>query len=337
MSSYREFVRSIYYEINNLRVNPKLFSERLQSEFKNYKSNNVRHRPGTIPMQTREGLRAVEEAYEELLYCEPLPLFEWSEGLSSAAVSHCNDTGPLGIVGHIGSRETSLQQRIEKHGSFKGTVIEALDYGSLTAFEVVISLLVDDGLITRPHRKTLLNPNYTRIGIGSGPHSEFKIMSCIIFSEQYTEDQIMDLEVLSTESVPTNPEIDHWLDGAVKLTVETREEIERGEKVRKIKKHWTLADGTIETTEDTEKIEFEEEPVRKPLISSRHEEHPVSSGPSNIEIKETITTTTHESVHPDDHSTTHESVLHDEHQTAQEKVVLNVAGVGNVDLDLVNK
>ena len=116
MSTFQDLIESIYDEINQLRDSPKDFAQKLENEFENYRSNNARHRPGTVPVLTREGLKAVKEAYEELENLEALPPISRSRGLATAALIHCNDTGPLGIVGHIGSTETTLQQRIEKNG-----------------------------------------------------------------------------------------------------------------------------------------------------------------------------------------------------------------------------
>lgn len=257
MSSFKAFIEDIYNEIADLRSNPKDYAEKLKVEFDHYKGNNVRHRPGTVPLQTREGRFAVEEAYEELLEKEQLHHLELSIGLCNAAIEHCCDTGRLGIVGHIGSRETSLQRRIEDYGKWSGNVIEALDYGSVSGAEVVLSLLIDDGLATRPHRKALLNPMFTKIGVGAAPHTEFKTCACVLFAASYTDNEELTLMEPSDDLVPKNPEIDDWLEGAVKLTCEIREETQNGEKVRRIRKHWEMADRSIVTQDEIERIDKE--------------------------------------------------------------------------------
>lgn len=250
MSTFQDFIDSIYEEINQLRKSPRDFALKLEDEFNNYKLNNARHRPGTVPVLTREGVKAVQEAYGDLLKLENLPELHWSKGLSSAALSHCNDTGPLGIVGHIGSKETTLQQRIEKNGKWTESIAEALDYGSISGFEVVMSLLVDDGLTTRPHRKALLNPNFTALGIGAAPHSEFKTIACVLFAVGYEDNDNIEEERVNEGNVPNNPEVTEWIDGAVKLTCEVRVETENGVSVKKAKKYWEMHDGSIKITEE---------------------------------------------------------------------------------------
>lgn len=250
MSTFKELISDIYEEINQLRENPQLYAQKLSNEFDSYKANNARHRNNTVPVLTREGVKAVKEAANELEALSSLPKLVWSDGLASAALSHCNDTGPLGIVGHIGSKETTLQQRIERNGKWSESIAEALDYGSVTGFEVIFSLLVDDGLTTRPHRKALLNPNYSKVGVGSSPHSEFKTVCCVLFAVSYEDNDEIDREIVSEGLVPRNPEVNDWLDGAVKLTCEVRVETENGKSIKKAKKYWEMSDGTIQITEE---------------------------------------------------------------------------------------
>ena len=105
-------------------------------------------------------------------------------------------------------------------------------------------------LTTRPHRKALLNPNYSKLGIGAAPHSEFKTVCCLLFAVSYEDNDEFDRENVSDGLVPRNPEINGWLDGAVKLTCEVRVETENGKSVKKAKKYWEMHDGTIQITEE---------------------------------------------------------------------------------------
>ena len=116
MKSYADLIQEIYHEINNLRTDPSSFANRFEEEMTSFKSNNAKHRKGAVPVMTREGFTAADEALAAIKKISPLEQLHWSEGLSRAAQSHCNDTGSLGIVGHIGSRENTLQDRLEKFG-----------------------------------------------------------------------------------------------------------------------------------------------------------------------------------------------------------------------------
>ena len=314
MSTFKVLCEEIFRTISELRESPRSFSIRVQDTFSHYMQDNVLHRPGTVPLQTREGVSAVHELYSELLEIESLPPLEPSHGLTLAAIHHCHDTGPLGIVGHIGSRETSLQKRVESFGKWSGNLVEALDYGSCNAFEVVLSLLIDDGLTTRPHRKALLNPNFTKLGIGAGPHSEFKTVVCLLFSVGFNDNEGLESVDHSDIDVPQNPTVNEWLDGAVKLTSEIREETVQGEKVRKIKNHWEMRDGGIKVIDKIEKIEVKkvEEKPKSRKSSSSSDDSDKKKGETKRKDDDKHDNDHHET-HREDHHEVHPEVHHEEH------------------------
>ena len=202
-------------------------------------------------MMTREGFNAAEEALAAIKKASPIEQLHLSEGLSHAAQSHCNDTGALGIVGHIGSRENTLQDRLEKYGKWSDCIAEALDYGSVDGFEVVMSFLVDDGLKTRPHRNALLNPRFKRVGVGMGPHSEYKTVASVVFAGEFTDKDDMDTVEAPQGGVGSVHEVENWMEGAIKMTCEIRSETENGVTVKKIKKYWEMGDGSTQITEET--------------------------------------------------------------------------------------
>ena len=58
---------------------------------------------------------------------------------------------------------------------------EAIQYGFADAREIVIFLLVDDGVPDRGHRKVLLDPGYHYVGVGVGAHAKFEKMCVLDF------------------------------------------------------------------------------------------------------------------------------------------------------------
>jgi len=251
MPSFRRIIQQVLQELNQIRTNPKEFAERMEESFSNFKENKALHRPGAVPVMTREGIDAAKEALEQVKNTEPMEPLEWSIGLGKAAQSHVNDTGPLGIVGHIGSRENSFQDRLEVFGKWNDCIAEALDYGSVNGFEVVLALLVDDGLPTRPHRQAILNPRFRKVGVGVGPHSEYRSVSCVVFAGEFSDKEDVQEVDVPSGGVRRIKDVENWLDGAVKLTCETRTEFERGTNVKKVKKYWEMSDGSTQVTEET--------------------------------------------------------------------------------------
>mmetsp|Transcript_22024 Transcript_22024/g.21718 ORF Transcript_22024/g.21718 Transcript_22024/m.21718 type:complete len:259 (-) Transcript_22024:41-817(-) len=251
MPTYAELIQEIFHEVNQARTNPRGFADSLESTLNQYKSNNAKHRPGAVPIVTREGINAAHEAIQALRSAEPIQALTWSEGLGRAAQAHCNDTGSLGIVGHIGSKENTLQDRLEYFGRWSECIAEALDYGSVDAFETVCTFLIDDGLSTRPHRNALLNQRFNKVGIGAAPHTEYKTVISLVLAGGFKDKD--DLEHVDVPEGDLKPvaEVEEWLDGAVKLTCEIRTETEAGKTVKKVKKYWEMSDGSTQITEAT--------------------------------------------------------------------------------------
>ena len=250
MSSYSQLVDEVLGIVNTLRTSPADFANQLERVLADYKPNNARHRKGDVPVMTREGRAAVEEALSVLRSIETMDPLEVSLGLSNAAQAHVDDTGSQGIVGHIGSKENTLQNRLEEFGSWSECIAEALDYGSIEAFEIVSSLFIDDGLTTRPHRNALINPRFKKIGVGVGPHSEFKTVTCIVFAGDFSEKPEVEPIPPPGGEIASIPEVEGWLEGAIKLTCEIRSETDGARTVKKVKKYWEMSDGSTQVTED---------------------------------------------------------------------------------------
>jgi uncharacterized protein YkwD len=136
-------------------------------------------------VQTKEGSAAVAEAVQCLMSTTPLPRLELSEGISSACQRHVDDIGRSGGIGHEMSDGTTLVQRVESVGEWRGNLVEILDFGSFDAREVVFNLLIDDGLPTRFHRTALLTESYNNIGIGFGSHEKYDTTVVIVLASNF--------------------------------------------------------------------------------------------------------------------------------------------------------
>jgi uncharacterized protein YkwD len=159
-------------ELNNFRKNPQSAIEHLE-KLKTQFKENVLYRDGELPVQTNEGVAAVEEAIESLRNAKPLPEFELDDRLTKSAQLHVDDIGPKGLSSHEGSNGSSVSDRIELFCEWEGVCAENIDFGSRTAINVLLSFLADDGVSTRGHRVNLLNQNLKKIGIAAGPHKEY--------------------------------------------------------------------------------------------------------------------------------------------------------------------
>ena len=179
--------KEIIFEINKLRSNPATYAdESIAPLAKNYQ-RNLLYYPGDKPLRTREGVSALRECVRELKRHQPLPLVYPSKGLTRAAEDHVKDQSRTGKVGHNGSDRSNSKIRIERYGQWKVRIAENIAYGGITAKQIVIYLLIDDGVRDRGHRKTFLHPDFNEVGVAVGSHPEYGIMSVMDFAGVFVE------------------------------------------------------------------------------------------------------------------------------------------------------
>ena len=144
---------------------------------------NILSRPGQIDLRTNEGAAVVKECIEFLKVQAPSthPL-AWSNELAHACLDHVKDTGPKGITGHTGADGSSMSDRIGRYCQAVGSSGENISYGCNTPREIVLQLIVDDGVESRGHRHNMFNPSWRSHGCNTGPHSVYGTMTCQDFA-----------------------------------------------------------------------------------------------------------------------------------------------------------
>jgi uncharacterized protein YkwD len=177
--------RAVIRELNLARQNPALYATFVQ-ELRGRMNGNVLVLPGHTRIRTKEGTRALDEAIRFLQTAQALPPLTLSRGMSQAAADHCADQADGGF-GHEGKDRSHAGQRIARYGTFMGGWAENISYGKSTARDVVLALIIDDGLPARKHRKNIFNPNYNVAGAAFGPHARFGTMCSMDFAGGYAE------------------------------------------------------------------------------------------------------------------------------------------------------
>jgi hypothetical protein len=178
--------QDILAEINRVRSNPSAYAEELV-KITRYFDGKILKIPGEIPMMTTEGVSAVNEAIQDLRSQNSAPPLKWSDAISQAARDHVNDTGGKGIVSHDGTDGSNPFSRMERYGTFQGTAAENVSYGSHTAKDVVKQLIIDDGVPSRGHRKTIVNADLRIAGVACGHHSQYKTMCVIDYAANFID------------------------------------------------------------------------------------------------------------------------------------------------------
>ena len=96
----------------------------------------------------------------------PLPPLKYSEEISKACRDHIYDIGPNGLITHEGSDGSNITDRIEKYCEWDGIVAENLDFGFRIGENVVMNMIIDDGVKEKNQRKNIFNKEFNYIGVG---------------------------------------------------------------------------------------------------------------------------------------------------------------------------
>lgn len=178
--------REVFNELNLVRKSPKEYANKIL-EYKKLYNGSLLEYPGEIPIQTNEGIKAVDECYQVLSSKDSLPELELSSGLSKAAKYLVEMQSVTTQTGHTGTDGSSPFDRMNKFGEWNLTAAENVDYGNNKADRIVISLLVDDGVSSRGHRDNILSSEFKFIGVAYGSHKTYDHMFVMDFAGQYTE------------------------------------------------------------------------------------------------------------------------------------------------------
>jgi hypothetical protein len=181
----REIERQIIIEINMVRTDPSEYARKYLVPMRAYYHNRVLQFPGEIAIATVEGRRALDECIKELqAYKSLLPLSP-KKGLVLAARDHAKDQERTGATGHTGSDGSTMKSRLNRYGKCHISAGENIAYGNKEARRIVTSLLIDDGVSSRGHRRNLLDSTFKFVGVAVGRHRIHKCMCVIDFAAAY--------------------------------------------------------------------------------------------------------------------------------------------------------
>jgi uncharacterized protein YkwD len=177
---------AVVAELNLARTDPKAYAEHLR-EYRSFIRGNRLEMPGQVAIVLNEGVAAVDEAIRFLEKQAALGPLTASRGMSKAAGDHARDQGSRGATGHSGSDGSSPFDRMNRYGSWKQSAGENCSYGPSDARDIVIGLIVDDGVASRGHRANIFSPEFKVVGIAVGPHPSYGTVCVMDLAGGYAE------------------------------------------------------------------------------------------------------------------------------------------------------
>ena len=177
--------RAVIREMNLARTNPAhyaTFIEELRTHFR----GNILILPGRTMLRTKEGVGALDEAISFLRHVQPQAALAVSPGMCRAAADHCADQTD-GRMGHGGSDRSNPDGRMNRYGRWGVAWGENISYGKSSARDVVLALIIDDGLRGRKHRKNIFNPAFGVAGAAYGSHARYRSVCSIEFAGSFAE------------------------------------------------------------------------------------------------------------------------------------------------------
>ena len=175
--------KDVVLEMNMARTNPSLYADLyIAPRIKNFNGKTYNGR-----LITQEGAAVVDECAKFMAKAKALSVLKPEKGLSLAAQKHSGTQGETDQTGHTGVDGSTPFKRIEKYGTYK-TAGENIAYGSNSGRDIVVDLLIDDGVSSRGHRKNIMNAQFDSSGVGyTKKHKTYGSVCVITYAGGYKD------------------------------------------------------------------------------------------------------------------------------------------------------
>lgn len=185
-SALSELDAAVVDEINQARSNPQKFVAYLE-EYKKAMKGNVLHLPNRPGIMMIEGVAALDDAITELKKLSKFETLAVSKGLFRTANIQLTDLQEDSTLSHRGKDGSDLGKRLLKFGFAGLDTAENICYKESAAREVVMTMILDDGLKKRPHRKNIFSSKFKHIGVSCGLNNKKEAICVAVFADSFKE------------------------------------------------------------------------------------------------------------------------------------------------------
>lgn len=179
-SDYDRLADSVFQEINAVRQDPKSLIPFVRAARTHFRDLEYRNPANEFFVLTKEGVKAIDDALAFLEKAPSRPALARNPQIDRAAGMLADQIGREGLVAH-GEGDFELIARIKASVGQVGNLAENLSFGWKDPREVVMQMIVDDGLPTRGHRQSLFSGEFAQVGVASGPHKLYNHVTVVNF------------------------------------------------------------------------------------------------------------------------------------------------------------
>ncbi|MBI5219089.1 MAG: CAP domain-containing protein [Bacteroidia bacterium] len=157
-----ETEKKVVFYCNLVRLNPKLFGKTYARKY--------------IDSLNQKSTPYIKSLFQDLEKQKPLAPLTPAKDLSDEAARFAIESGTKGITGH-----GATSKRFKPFKKEYYTMGENCDYGNNKPMDIVMSLLIDEGVSDKGHRYNILNKEYQFIGVSNKPHKTEQYITVMDF------------------------------------------------------------------------------------------------------------------------------------------------------------
>jgi uncharacterized protein YkwD len=196
------YEQAMIRELNRVRTDPAGFGRDLERYFSALGNDRILVKQDGSRIRMTEGRSAVREALAYLKKAKAQPPLSAVSCLSMAAAGHASDQSVSGDIGHTGRDGSGPSDRAGRFLSDKAYCGENISYGKNSPFEVLVQLVVDDGVPSRGHRDNVFRADYQSAGFASGKHPRYEQSDVMLLCMN----RIAENGLLSTSDTAASPD-----------------------------------------------------------------------------------------------------------------------------------